>query len=364
MTPTVKLINRQNYEEIEEFLKYQAEIRQNDALTVDRYYNYLMHLLKWAWEKELRGGPKIKPGFVEYLDGLRIRGGRRISSHYFVAICSVARMFFEYQRERHRNAYARVAMDWVESLHPPRLRSELATVAKRDIYTLEDTVRLATWPTDSLRHKRTQAGVAFLFLTGMRIGAFMSLPINCVDLENMKVKQFPQLGVKTKFKKAAVTTILPVEELLGVVRDWDGRVRGELAGEGMWFPNLLRLKSDELDPAMPKSKLRSKDFYRNLQDLCELAGVRYLSPHKFRHGHAVFGLKRSSNMQEWKAVSQNLMHSSTGITDQIYGALVQDDQHETMLEIGRKDERDAGEVHDAGIDYDRLADAIARKMKN
>jgi hypothetical protein len=44
----------------------------------------------------------------------------------------------------------------------------------------------------------------------------------------------------------------------------------------------------------------------------EKAGLPYHSPHKFRHGHAVYALK---------AVNQNLMHDNLSITDGVYGVL-------------------------------------------
>ncbi len=357
---TEKLINRQNYDEMEEFLAYQRDTKQNDPKTIEHYRNCLTHLLRWAWEKELRTGHTIRPLFVEYLEALRLPNGERISAAYFSKICKVAAQFYLYQREKHRNAYAKISIDWVESIRPPRLRSEQAELKTRELYTLEDTIKLATWPTKILKLRRTQAGAAFLFMTGMRIAAFMSLPISCVDLDGLKVSQFPQLGVKTKNKKAAKTTILPVEELLGVVREWDRLVRGQLGADHLWYPNLSRQDPEVIDAGMPGEDLRGKSFHEDLQELCSLAGVRYLSPHKFRHGHAVFGLKRSRNMQEWKAVSQNLMHANTGITDAIYGTLVQDDQHATMLEIGRKAE---GAGRDEGIDLDALAEKIAERMR-
>jgi hypothetical protein len=50
-------------------------------------------------------------------------------------------------------------------------------------------------------------------------------------------------------------------------------------------------------------------------------GLPYHSPHKFRHGHIHYGLKRSKNIADFKAVSMNVMHSSMEITDQFYSVL-------------------------------------------
>jgi len=50
-------------------------------------------------------------------------------------------------------------------------------------------------------------------------------------------------------------------------------------------------------------------------------GLPYHSPHKFRHGHIHYGLEHSQNIQDYKAVSMNVMHSSMKITDEFYSSL-------------------------------------------
>jgi hypothetical protein len=60
-----------------------------------------------------------------------------------------------------------------------------------------------------------------------------------------------------------------------------------------------------------------------------------LAGHKLGHGHAVWALKKAKTMAELKSISQNLMHSSMGITDAIYSKLVDDDVHEVILGLGR-----------------------------
>ncbi len=50
-------------------------------------------------------------------------------------------------------------------------------------------------------------------------------------------------------------------------------------------------------------------------------GLPYHSPHKFRHGQAVYALNMAKNTAALKAVSWNLMHSNLSITDVVYGML-------------------------------------------
>jgi len=49
------------------------------------------------------------------------------------------------------------------------------------------------------------------------------------------------------------------------------------------------------------------------------------SPHKIRHGHGVYGIKRAKTIAELKALSQNMMHETVATTDGIYGQLADDD---------------------------------------
>jgi len=65
-------------------------------------------------------------------------------------------------------------------------------------------------------------------------------------------------------------------------------------------------------------------------------GLPYHSPHKFRHGHAVYALKRAKDVPALKAVSQNLMHTNLSVTDGIYGVLSKTDVKEEIVNLSKK----------------------------
>ena len=69
----------------------------------------------------------------------------------------------------------------------------------------------------------------------------------------------------------------------------------------------------------------------------------YHSPHKFRHGHAVYAFKLAKDIAELKAVSQNLMHSNLSITDGVYGILSETDVREQISSLGKRENQDKGE---------------------
>jgi hypothetical protein len=62
-------------------------------------------------------------------------------------------------------------------------------------------------------------------------------------------------------------------------------------------------------------------------------GLPYHSPHKFRHGHAVFALQHAKTMPDYKAVSMNLMHCDIRVTDGIYAPLAQDEVKERIAKL-------------------------------
>lgn len=160
----------------------------------------------------------------------------------------------------------------------------------------------------------------------MRIGAFVSMPAKCVDLENLTVSQLPELGVNTKNHKAAITTLLNIPELLEVVKRWDALIREAGAEDVLWYAHFTQQGEISMtNPSKERIATRQHDFTDDLKKLCADAGVAYKSAHKLRHGHVVYALKLAKNMEQMKAISQNVMHATVGITDGIYGNLVHDD---------------------------------------
>jgi hypothetical protein len=63
-------------------------------------------------------------------------------------------------------------------------------------------------------------------------------------------------------------------------------------------------------------------------------GLPYHSPHRFRHGHALYLKKRCNDVADPKALSQNLMHSSLLVTDAVYSVLSEDDVGARIASIG------------------------------
>jgi site-specific recombinase XerD len=125
--------------------------------------------------------------------------------------------------------------------------------------------------------------------------------------------------------------------------EWDRRVRAALPAEAVWYARINN-GSDRIMPSTNMGLYRREQLTRDLHAACRAAGIPYLSPHKLRHGFAVYGVKNAKDMRALKAVSQNLMHSSLTITDGIYGNLGRETVRDAITSLGRaEDVRPAGD---------------------
>jgi len=187
------------------------------------------------------------------------------------------------------------------------------------------------WATDNLNAKRTAFVVVFLFLSGMQAGEFVTLPIEYVDIQHRRIEQLSEKGLHTKNTKVAITFLLSIPTLLKVVEDWISslaehnnplrRVWPKLYSEIGMDGRVYRHSGFDEVSLEEKTGPRVSLLNQDMKELSDLVGVPFLSPHKLRHRHGVYGVQHSHNMEELKTVSQNLMHSNIGITDGIYGRL-------------------------------------------
>lgn len=315
------MVNRDNWKLVKRYLAYLRDVLQRDEQTVDRCWCSLRHLLEWANSARIANVRSIRPVFPVYL-------AERGFVHDGVArSCNVARAFFTWLKEESPGRYTRITDVWLDTLRPAR---EPEKPSKRDVYTLEDVRRIAALPVETFAGQRDVAAVALLFLSGMRVGAFTSLTVDCVDLRRRAIRQYPELGVRTKGGKRAETYLVNVPDLLRIVQRWDKVVRARLPGTALWYAPLGPAGVDlQIDHG--RGLNRREKFSAALKRLCELAGVAYRSPHKLRHGHAVYALNLAKDVADLKAISQNLMHSDLRTTDGVYGILGDED---VMQRIG------------------------------
>jgi len=285
-------------------------------------------MLRWADDESLTAAPAIRPTWPTWLkgyaDGTRSGDGDGLATSTVEGMTSAVRVFFQWAMLAHPRRYRKVNLLYLDSLRPP----DVAEAPKeRTYYTLADVEALVAVDEGSMRCRRAQATAAMLFLSGMRSGAFVTLPIRCVDVAGRKVRQWVSEGVKTKNSVTATTYLLPIPSLLAVVQEWDDLVRGRLPDGAMWYANLTnRPGPKDVEATVLQTRNRAHSLRRDLAWLCGLAGVRYLRPHDMRHGHVVYGSGKARTAAQRKAVSQNVMHADSATTDIVYARLTGDDQ--------------------------------------
>ncbi len=333
------MINRTNWKLVNKYLEYRREVDQVSESTLRLEETWLRHLLEWADDVLFREAPKIRPTFPEYVLAARIDGGgSQLSKIYMRKVVGAAKRFLRWLTV-HRAGYKTITPAWLDTLKPVKMAEQ---PREHKAVTFEEVLRIARAPVQTSRDRRIRAAAVLWFLSGIRISAFVTLPLSAVELGELRIKQWPKMGVHTKFGKHATTYLLDIPELLEVVSSWDREVRRILPEDGLWFAPFSS-DTGEINPTIVEvGRHRHQRARKDLMSWCQRVGIPYYSPHKFRHGHAVYALKRAKDIQALKAVSQNLMHSNISITDGVYGVLSDGDVREQIVTLGQR--VNAGEV--------------------
>ena len=324
------VIHRNNYLLVRRYLQDLGEVYQLSGSSLGRYRFYLRHLMLWAGETPFQQAAKLRPTFPSYVNNLPGRNGDMpLASVTQKKIIEVGKRFFTWGKQNYPKEFGSLTTAWLESLRSPRVRD---TNDEHEYVSLDEVLQLT-----AVRHEvgdlsllRDKAAAAMLFLFGARASAFTTLPISAVDLPGRTLRQWPELGVATKNGKRATTYLLPIPELLLVTQMWDDVIRSKLPSTTPWYaPITSHWGSQSLAPAEP-GKNRHQALDKRLRRLFTLAGLPYKSAHKFRHGHAVYGLLKAQTMADYKAVSMNLMHHDIKITDSIYAPILSEEVKERI----------------------------------
>ena len=335
------MINRGNWKLSREYLKYRREVDHISKSSQRLEESRLRHLLEWANESSFDSVINIRPTFPEYVLTARMDGGEGLLSPIYVQkVIRSAYHFLKWLRIQKRG-FSILSQAYLDTLQPPRMTVE---EKEHEAVTLEEIKKIVSAPVSTIGEKRIRASAVLWFLSGIRIGAFVSLPLSAVDLDNLSIKQWPKLGVRTKFKKHATTFLLNIPELLEIVREWDKYVRSVCNNDGLWFAQISPDTGEIVPGALRAGEYRASIATRDLKQWLKKVNLPYHSPHKFRHGNAVYALKMAKDIPALKAVSQNLMHSNISITDGVYGILSDNDVRGQIAALGQK--ITSSETHD------------------
>lgn len=341
------MILRHNFELLHEYRKELKETHKVNALTLETYEAYESLILDWAGNKALNKAPLFKETFPEYLNNCTGPKGKPYSSEYIKGACGYARRFFDWARDNDKD-FKPMKGAWIKTITPIKRPGKLQDAS---YYTREELEKICAVRPTNLRMQRMIAAIAFLLLSAMRISAFLTLPIKNVFITAKTIKQTPEDGVCTKGNKAAVTSLLRISSLLKIVKDWDALVREKCPENSSWYarldhkgefdPRIIEpMTTENADYLKKKARNYRSLFYKDLKDLCDLAGVDYKPPHKARHGHIHLGMRKAKNYEERKAVSMNAMHETITITDAIYSRMKSEEANEIIANFDFDEETD------------------------
>lgn len=316
------MLERQNFIKVSKYLEYLKEVMQLSESSVERYRFYLRHLLLWAGEIDFPKASSIRPAFPKYLSKpIDSSQNSRLALSTQKKILDTSKRFFLWAKRSYGRELNSVPLEWIESLRLIRQPQKLEV----NVFVTEEEVRSLVnplAPDSDLASIRDQAAAALLFLSGMRASAFVTLPIAAIDLDHLTIHQWPELGVRTKNGKKATTFLYNVPDLIKVIKRWHELVEEELPDDARWYAPIHHLWGEQSISHEQPGKNRAHALGRRLKELFAKANLEYKSPHKFRHGNAVYGLLHAKTLADYKAVSMNLMHENLEITDGIYAPLL------------------------------------------
>ena len=327
-------MNRENYLLHKKYLEYRERVDQlaKRSLKVER--TYLKRVLRWAGETSFKNAHTIRPTLPEYLLTARLDDPeKQLGSTTIKKTLSTARGFLTWVSEN-EYGYRSIKLYWIKTLKHKRTEDE---TDHKEVVTFEEALKMAAAPVTSIVERRIRAATAFWYLTGIRIGAFVSLPILAIDIKNNILRQDPNLGVRTKLRKKGTTFFHNIPELLVVVIEWDFEVRAILPETGFWFAPLSPIDGT-IDPSRTEVGESRDDIARkNLKAWLDKVGLEYRNPHAFKHGHIHYGLEISKDMADMKTISQNAMHESLDTTLRFYSRLDESERKRRFENLSKKE---------------------------
>lgn len=312
MTEKKRLVNRNNFLLVQEYLTYLLQTKNKNPKSVERYRFWLNHLLRWAMEIPLEKAHKIDIPFLAYTKELGVAQESQKKT------IETARAFLRWAKLYHEQQFIGLPSYWLEDITPPHIdkRGVDKFVQVDEIFKITSQrigkSNLALW--------RDQAIACMLFLSGARASAAATLPIKAVHLndEHPCIEQKPELGVRTKNGKAATTYLHIIPDLLDFVRGWDEFVRANFPDDHLWYSPIHQEWGEQSTKVLVPGKNRHHALGKRLRIISAMNQLPYKSPHQYRHGYAIYGLERCQTMEQYHALSRNMMHNNISITDQVY----------------------------------------------
>ena len=272
----------------------------------------------------------VAKSFKDWLKAKKKAGSQEnVSLSYCYDILRHLKVFFCWLSKQ--SGYKKMDQTAIDYLNLSKAEARIATQPKSVKFPSLEQIRsvIENIKGDSEVEMRDKALVSLIYLTGARISAAMTLSMRCFDREKLTIDQDPKLGVKTKFSKRFVSSLIPFsyKEPLRYFVAWFDYLenRKGFKPTDPIFPatkidngkdNLSYFNTGKVEPLFWKSSSSPRKIFekRFLQ-----AGVPYYHPHTLRHLLVQEISKLPLTEEQKKAVSQSFGHENIGTTFGSYG---------------------------------------------
>lgn len=215
------MINRSNYIAMIDYLEYRQDVYMDANETNRSVRISLRHFIKWLDEVEFTNAESKRPSFPDHMTRLKNKNGKSLSPVHCEKIIHHAKAFLKWQASRGKIT----PMEYIDTLRLPARFSTKSRLSEHVYCSQSDIEKIAEvyWrakESEDIGVMRDAFASVFLYLSGTRARAFVTLSKACFDVNTGVVLQLPEMGVLTKAGKAGKTFLLPIPELKTVIADW------------------------------------------------------------------------------------------------------------------------------------------------
>ncbi|MDF1856501.1 tyrosine-type recombinase/integrase [Pseudooceanicola sp.] len=316
------------------FLEYRKYARQLSDKSLDRELASLERFDVWNGRKDF-GKFHIEwaMGFRTHLEQAKSASGKPLGKSTTRAILATLREFTLWlsQQDGFRSRIRAADADYFNLSR--RDEAEARAAPTRPAPSVKQAKRaLAMMPATTPREMRDKAVFALLCLTGIRVGALISLRIKHVNLDEKSVTQNPR-EVATKFGKSIDTFFAQgFPEAEAALVAW----MAHLDDEALYGPDDPLFPATAIAPqsntgfsaeGFERRPWKSTEPVRKIVNTAfAAANLDAFGPHAFRHMLARHAAKNCTSVAELVATSQNLGHTDVLTTLRSYGQISRERQ--------------------------------------
>jgi integrase len=307
-------------------------------------------------------------GFRQYLETCRYKD-RKLSQNTIVNMLSQIKLFFEYLQGM-KEFSGQIGQEFMGmlSLSPSQKQSRRNIGKRIKKFPKIPAIRkiLSAIDKNKILGRRDSALISYLFLTGARISAAVTMRIGLLNLKSRVANQDPAKGVEVKFSKLIETTMPDFDNnIFELLRRWIKELKSlGYTDDDPLFPSAEANKETginefQISKALTKHPLTASSSERIIKECCRKAGYGQYHAHSFRDSHIYHALDMATNGLDIKAVSANVGHENVVITMTKYADMTADEVHGRILNLGKSDK---SSLHDSAILH--MFEEIKQKLDN